>query len=263
MQTGGSRYDKGHAHQRGFRAGRVQKRSVHARARRSRYEDNSQFGHFTSYRVAGAFDATRATRFKASYGTAFKAPSFDSLYFPNFGNPNLNPEKSRGYDAGVLQKLGGGTVELTYYNNKIRDLIGSDLTTFLPVNINRAGTHGFELALDQPLRRDLRLLVSGTTTSVSSSSGRLLRRPNFNASADSDRQPGEVWRRFGCGRAGQTLRFQLRQRVHGARIWRLCAHRFHAVLPSCGPRLGFTRAWATCSTANTRRSRGIRQRALT
>ena len=150
----------------------------------ARYEDNSQFGSFTSTRVAGALDVTPRTRLKASYGTAFKAPSFDSLYFPNFGNPNLNPETSRGYDAGVLQKLGRGTVELTYYNNNISNLIASDPTTFLPANINRAKTHGFELALDQPINRDLRLLVAGNTTATSSSGTQLLRRPKFNASAD-------------------------------------------------------------------------------
>ena len=183
VQTGGSSYDKGTRTnaifaQNEFKSGKF------TLAPGVRYEDNSQFGHFTSYRVAGALDATRRTRLKASYGTAFKAPSFDSLYFPNFGNPDLTPETSRGYDVGVLQKLGGGTVELTYYNNRIKDLIGSDPATFLPVNINRARTHGFELALDQPLSRDFRLLVSGTTTNISSSSGRLLRRPKFNASAD-------------------------------------------------------------------------------
>ena len=183
VTTGGSNYDKGTRTnavfaQNEFKSGKF------TLVPGVRYEDNSQFGNFTSYRVAGALDVTRATRFKASYGTAFKAPSFDSLYFPNFGNPNLTPETSRGYDAGILQKFGNGTLELTYYNNSIRDLIGSDPMTFLPVNINRAKTHGFELALDQPLSRDFRLLLTGNSTATSSSSGQLLRRPRFNASAD-------------------------------------------------------------------------------
>lgn len=183
VQTGGSSYDKGSRTyaifaQNEFKSGKF------TLVPGVRYEDNSQFGNFTSYRVAGAYDATPRTRLKASYGTAFKAPSFDSLYFPNFGNPNLDPETSRGYDVGVLQKFGSGTVELTYYNNKINDLIASDPETFLPANIARAKTHGFEMALDQPINRNFRLLVAGNTTATSSSSGRLLRRPKFNASAD-------------------------------------------------------------------------------
>ena len=183
VQTGGSQYDRSTRTyalfaQDEFKTGKF------TLVPGVRYEDNSQFGNFTSYRVAGAYDVAARTRLKASYGTAFKAPSFDSLYFPNFGNPNLNPETSRGYDVGVLQKFGAGTVELTYYNNKINDLIASDPTTFLPANIARAKTHGFELALDQPINRNFRLLVAGNTTATSSSGSRLLRRPRFNASAD-------------------------------------------------------------------------------
>ena len=204
VTTGGSSYDKGTRTYAAFAQDEF-KSGKFTLAPGVRYEDNSQFGNYTSYRVAGAFDATRMTRLKASYGTAFKAPSFDSLYFPNFGNPNLNPETSRGYDAGVLQKFGGGTVELTYYNNRIKDLIGSDPTTFLPVNINRARTHGFELALDQPLRRNLRLLVAGTTTSTSSSSGRLLRRPRFNASADLIANRGKFQGDLGLVAQGQRF----------------------------------------------------------
>ena len=183
VQTGGSRYDKGSRTyaafaQDDFKSGKF------TLVPGVRYEDNSQFGNFTSYRVAGAYDVAPHTRLKASYGTAFKAPSFDSLYFPNFGNPNLNPETSRGYDAGILQKFGSGTLELTYYNNKLKDLIASDPMTFLPANIARAKTHGFEVALDQPINRNFRLLVNGNTTATSSSGSQLLRRPKFNASAD-------------------------------------------------------------------------------
>ena len=183
VQTGGSRYNKG-THTNAIFAQDEFKSGKFTLVPGVRYEDNSQFGDFTSYRVAGAFDVTASTRLKASYGTAFKAPSFDSLYFPGFGNPNLTPETSHGYDAGILQKFGSGTLELTYYNNHLSDLIGSDPKTFLPININRAKTHGLEVALDQPLNRNFRLLVSGNTTATSSSSGRLLRRPKFNASAD-------------------------------------------------------------------------------
>ena len=204
LQTGGSSYDKGTRTnaifaQNEFKSGRF------TLVPGVRYEDNSQFGDFTSYRVAGAYDATPTTRLKASYGTAFKAPSFDSLYFPNFGNPNLTPETSRGYDAGIAQKFGGGTVELTYYNNSIRDLIGSDPKTFLPANINRAKTHGFELRLDQPLNRDFRLFLAGNTTATSSSSGQLLRRPEFNASADLIANRGKFGADLGIVAQGQRF----------------------------------------------------------
>lgn len=150
-----------------------------------RYENNSQFGDFTSYRLAGAYNVNPATKIKASFGTAFKAPPFDSLYFPNFGNPNLVPERSRGFDLGVRRELNKrGGVELTYFNNRIRNLIGSDPTTFLPININSARTSGAELSYDQEFGGGLRFITSGTYTHTRSTSGPLLRRPKFNLSSD-------------------------------------------------------------------------------
>lgn len=151
----------------------------------ARYENNSQFGSFSSLRLAGAYDVNAQTKLKASFGTAFKAPPFDSLYFPNFGNPNLIPERSRGFDLGVRRELNrNGGVEVTYFNNRIRNLIGFDPTTFLPINVNTARTQGAELSYDQNLGRGFRVVSSGTYTHTSSSSGPLLRRPRFNLSTD-------------------------------------------------------------------------------
>lgn len=150
-----------------------------------RYEHNSQFGGFTSVRLASAYNLNAQTKLKASFGTAFKAPPFDSLYFPDFGNPNLAPERSRGFDVGVRRELSrDGGLELTYFNNRIRDLIGFDPQTFKPVNINRARTSGAELSFDQDLGGGFRFISNGALLSTSSSSGPLLRRPRFNLAAD-------------------------------------------------------------------------------
>ncbi|HEX8465790.1 MAG TPA: TonB-dependent receptor [Abditibacterium sp.] len=149
-----------------------------------RRERNSQFGGFTSYRLATGFEINPQTRLKASYGTAFKAPAFDSLYFPGFGNPNLQPERSKGFEVGAVRQLSGGSLEATYFNNRIQDLIGFASGAFTPTNINRARTSGLELSLDKPFSRGLRLIANQTFTGTDSSSGRLLRRPKFNTSVD-------------------------------------------------------------------------------
>jgi len=59
-----------------------------------RQDDNDQFGKHTTGNVGLGYALSPKTRFVLSYGTAFKAPSFNELYFPNFGNPNLVPEES-------------------------------------------------------------------------------------------------------------------------------------------------------------------------
>ena len=149
-----------------------------------RREDNSQFGDFTSYRVAAAYEITPKTRLKSTYGTAFKAPTFSALYFPNFSNPDLRPERSRGFEIGFERELNGGSFEATYFRNQIRDLIGFSPVTFTPQNINRARTSGVEFSLDKDLGRGLRFVGAHTFLSTDSSSGELLRRPEWNTSFD-------------------------------------------------------------------------------
>lgn len=94
-----------------------------------RLDSHNRFGTVTTWR-AGATYLVRATdtRFKASYGTAFKAPSLFELYGAGFfcaGNLNLQPEYSRGYELGVEQGMFNGKVKagLTYFYNSYSNLI--------------------------------------------------------------------------------------------------------------------------------------------
>ena len=59
----------------------------------ARRDRNSQFGSNTTAAVAYAYSFSPAWRAGASIGDSFTAPSFNQLYFPNFGNPNLLPEE--------------------------------------------------------------------------------------------------------------------------------------------------------------------------
>lgn len=152
-----------------------------------RYEDNSQYGGQVSGRLGGAYELKDGSRFKASAATGFRAPSINELYFPNFGNPNLNPEKSVGYEIGYERPTArGGRAELTAFTTRYRDLIGTLQTgqNFSAANINRAHVNGLELSLSQPLGRGLSLIANHAFINTSSSSGQLLRRPRFVSSAD-------------------------------------------------------------------------------
>ncbi len=152
-----------------------------------RYEHNSQYGGQVSGRLATAYELRDASRIKASAATGFRAPSINELYFPNYGNPNLNPEKSTGFELGYERPTSrGGRAELTAFTTRYRDLIGSLQTgqTFAAANINRARVNGLELSLSQPLTRGLDLIVNHAFLNTSSSSGQLLRRPKFVSTAD-------------------------------------------------------------------------------
>ncbi len=90
-----------------------------------RVDGNTQFGTEVSpsWAVAIPFREQGLT-FRGSYSEGFRAPDFDSLYFPGYGNPNLAPEISSEWDGGVTKDLGEG-VEITanYFSRRVHNLI--------------------------------------------------------------------------------------------------------------------------------------------
>ncbi|MFV0369592.1 MAG: TonB-dependent receptor plug domain-containing protein [Hyphomicrobiaceae bacterium] len=91
-----------------------------------RRDDHDAFGTFDTYRITGAYFIPRTdTKFRASYGTAFRAPSLYELYSPLYGTPDLDPEESDGWDAGIDQGFLGGKVKLsaTYFRLDTENLI--------------------------------------------------------------------------------------------------------------------------------------------
>ncbi len=117
-----------------------------------RVEDNSVFGTTTTERGSVAFVIKETgTRLHGSAGTGFRAPTFNDLFFPDFGNPNLQPEKSLSYDFGVDQKLWKNRIRLglTYFQNNYTNLITCCVSIPTapfggPVNVGRARSAGIE-----------------------------------------------------------------------------------------------------------------------
>jgi vitamin B12 transporter len=117
-----------------------------------RVEDNSIWGTVTTERGSLAFLIKETgTRLRGSAGTGFRAPTFNDLFFPGFGNPVLQPEESLSYDFGVDQKLWNNRIRLglTYFQNEFTNLITCCLpipTAPLggPFNVGRARSAGIE-----------------------------------------------------------------------------------------------------------------------
>jgi len=117
-----------------------------------RVEDNSVWGTTTTERGSLAFLIKETgTRLRGSAGTGFRAPTFNDLFFPGFGNPDLQPEDSLSYDFGVDQKLWNNRIRLglTYFQNELKNLIAccTPLPTAPfggPFNVGRARSAGIE-----------------------------------------------------------------------------------------------------------------------
>jgi vitamin B12 transporter len=113
-----------------------------------RHDKNSQFGNNSTGFVGYGFAITPQWRVNASHGTTFVAPSFNQLYFPGFGNANLQPEKGRNTDLGIAYSAGGHSVKLVRFDNKIRGFITATTTA---ANIPRARIDGWTLSYDAKL----------------------------------------------------------------------------------------------------------------
>lgn len=115
-----------------------------------RSDHNSVFGTNETEGLGYGYRLNDNWRVTASYGTAFKAPSFNDLFFPDFlgmpsSNPDLKPEKARNIEASLRYSNNRSNASLTLYENKIRNLITLD-ANFIPANVNDARIQGMTLA---------------------------------------------------------------------------------------------------------------------
>ncbi len=112
-----------------------------------RRDDNEQFDTFNTGSVALGHPITNKIQAFISYGTAFKAPSFNELYFPGFGSATLVPEESDSTEIGVRGQYASGNWSFNIYQTNIDNLIAFD-TSIIPFsanNINKSQITGAEL----------------------------------------------------------------------------------------------------------------------
>jgi vitamin B12 transporter len=167
----------------------------------ARYDNNDRFGGRATYRAAPAWvSSATGTKLKASIGSGFKAPTLGELFqdFPPFffANPKLKPESSVGYDAGIEQSLAGNSWRLgvTYFHNRIRDLISTDLTGTTWANVGRATTDGVESFIAWQPARGLALRLDHTYTEASDDLAHqeLLRRPKHKGTLNVSWRPRDA-----------------------------------------------------------------------
>lgn len=93
---------------------------------------------------SGLWISKTMTKLKGSFGRGFRAPTFNQLFFPNFGVPTLSPETSWNWDAGLEQFYWDrrGSLSVMYFAHRTENLI-QNLT--VATNIGRARSQGIEL----------------------------------------------------------------------------------------------------------------------
>lgn len=115
-----------------------------------RRDDFSDFGGQNSWLAGYGFDITPAWKATAMQSTAFNAPTFNQLFFPGFGNPNLQPERARSTELGLQYSGDIGVARLIWFRTRYEDLIvnvtSQSTGLLVPTNVARARVEGWELS---------------------------------------------------------------------------------------------------------------------
>ncbi|MDW8109553.1 MAG: TonB-dependent receptor [Candidatus Kryptonium sp.] len=140
----------------------------------------SDFGNRFVYKFGVNFETLRkpSLNVKFSYGTSFRAPTFNDLYWHGAGNRELKPEKSKGYDVGfiMIANLKSNIIRETRFEVAFFDLNIDDRIVWLPskenqsiwrpINIDRVRSTGFQISGEVNLFKSF--LVSGNFSAVRS-----------------------------------------------------------------------------------------------
>ena len=133
----------------------------------ARYDKNGDYGSISNYTLQQSFDLSEQSRIIASYGTAFKAPTFNDLYWPfekvvsrsgdtfiTEGNPDIKPEESKSFELSFRVDLDETLLQINAYQTKITNLIDWDTKLIdpgvyrsTPTNIIDATLEGIEIEI--------------------------------------------------------------------------------------------------------------------
>ena len=162
-----------------------------------RYDYHKSFGSHTSPNLGATYFISDKSRFKANYGTSYRAPSVDELYgafthggiwggMAIVGNPDLKPEKSKGWEISYEQEFGDTTsAKLTYFDNKKEDAISYKIEMAHPsqmgkfYNIDSTSSKGVEFEIKHDFGKGFTLVGNyNWLDSVDDTTGERL---NYNA----------------------------------------------------------------------------------
>lgn len=140
----------------------------------ARRDINSQFGGRNTETLGYGYRLNENWRASASVGNSFRAPSFNDLYWPGAGNPNLQPETGKNRELALRYTQKGVEASLTAFRNDVRNLIqwAPVGALWLPSNVGEA-------------------LITGWAATWHSRHGAWLLDANFNSQVPKDALSGK------------------------------------------------------------------------
>ena len=104
-----------------------------------RNDSISGYGPQTTGSAAYGYFFTKEWRANINYGTGFRAPTFNDLYYPGYGNPAILPEKSKNTEVGLHYEKAQLESHLVIFSNSISNLIQASNSLSCPIGTGAFG----------------------------------------------------------------------------------------------------------------------------
>ena len=158
-----------------------------------RVDDNDQFGSVSTGNLAWGYELADGWQSLLAWGSAFRAPTFNELYYPGFGNPDLEPEEAESIELGLSGRSGVTEARVSAFRTWVRNLIVFPPPAYIGENVDRAVIDGLELAFVTDVNGwDTRLSLTWLDPRNETTGKQLPRRPRQSATLDLDRALGPL-----------------------------------------------------------------------
>jgi len=160
--------------------------------------DHSIYGSKTTGAAGYGYSFSQDLHASASFGTSFRAPTFNELYYPGYGLASNKPEQGRNAEAGLRYRVSGVELQASYYRNRLTDMIVSvnpcpSRTGSCAYNVNHALLEGLTLSLETRLAAlDLRATADLQDPRDDTSGKQLARRARRHATLSASRTSGKL-----------------------------------------------------------------------
>ncbi|TWI60344.1 vitamin B12 transporter [Pseudoduganella lurida] len=184
----------------------------------ARYDDNSDYGSKNTGSVGYAYRITPALTASASFGTSFRAPTYNELYYSGYGNPANRPEEGRNAEAAVRYDDGKTQLGAVYFHNKLTDLLLNTTPCPFPSDAKNNYQYGCAYNVNHAL-------LEGLSLSAAHQLGALLLGASADFQQPKDETTGKLLQRRAKRHASLTAEYGMGPLTAGAE-WQLSSSRF-------------------------------------
>ena len=194
----------------------------------ARHDKNNSYGSISNYSVQQSFAISNLYEIVGSYGTAFKAPTFNDLYWPDVGNPNLSPEESKSFEISLRFSRNEVNWQINAYQTKVQNLIAwapipnDPDNRWSPFNVNSAKMKGIEFDLAKRWESYSANVSVGYLDAEDESTGRFLDgRARLSGSLELGKQIDNLY--LGVDTYFEHARFDGSRKLPGYSVWGITA----------------------------------------